>query len=83
MENGGYIPFILNGKYFKIVSRAGMNVTAQCLCCSEVRNIKGAINATSNFLKHFRVSNSVVKIWPNDNSKWWQRYINYVATLFK
>jgi hypothetical protein len=69
MENEGYIPFILNGKYFKIVSRSGMNVTAQCLSCSEVRNIKGAINATSNFLKHFRVSNSVVKIWINDNAK--------------
>jgi hypothetical protein len=49
------LPVILDGTFFKIVKEVDNKVTAKCINCVN-NEISGARNATSNFLRHLRVS---------------------------
>jgi BED zinc finger len=49
------VPFVLNGKFFKITSEQGGKIVAKCLHCAKTE-ISGTKQSTSNFLRHLRVS---------------------------
>ena len=55
MEDSGTTegPFILHGKYFKVIKTEGKLITAKCQNCPT--DIKGSSNATSNFVTHLKV----------------------------
>jgi len=48
------IPAILDGTFFKVVRINNDKVTAACVNCVN-EEICGALNATSNFLRHLKV----------------------------
>ncbi|XP_046737549.1 uncharacterized protein LOC124406240 [Diprion similis] len=52
-DHNRIIPLILDGKFFKIVARDKENVQAECTKCK--REIKGQVNATTNFLNHLKI----------------------------
>ena len=43
------IPIILDGKFFKIISRNGDSVVARCVNCIN-KELSGSMKETSNFL---------------------------------
>lgn len=52
------LPFVLKGKYFKIVSSSGLNVVAECQLClltGKNHNLKGSKRSTTNFRDHIKV----------------------------
>lgn len=51
------IPLILDGTFFvvKDIDKSGMNVKAKCKLCVN-KELSGRLDATSNFLKHLKVS---------------------------
>lgn len=46
------IPKLLDGKYFQIVSRDGIQVKATCMQCGKMRS--GQTKSTGNFMEHIR-----------------------------
>lgn len=48
------VPKILDGKYFAIVNRQDLNVTAKCAVCGQER--KGNVHSTGNFMDHIKKS---------------------------
>ena len=57
MAESEKLPILLDGKFFKIVSTEsdGDNVTAKCAYCVN-KELSGSLFATSNFLRHLKVS---------------------------
>ena len=49
------LPIILDGKFFQITSKNGDNVVAKCIHCVNTE-LSGSLFATSNFLRHLKVS---------------------------
>lgn len=49
------LPVILDGTFFKIIKEVDNKVIAKCVNCPN-NELSGARNATSNFLRHLRVS---------------------------
>lgn len=45
------MPKIFDGKYFKIISKDGDNIKAQCMNCVN-RSYSGNVHSTGNFYKH-------------------------------
>ena len=52
--SGGRIPAILDGEFFKIVSRDGDKVVAKCMKCASNKTYSGLISATTNLLAHLK-----------------------------
>lgn len=49
------LPAILDGTFFKVVSNKDGKVIARCVTCLN-KELSGAVNATSNFLRHLKVT---------------------------
>ena len=50
------IPVILNGEFFQIVELDGRKVKAICMKCTNTQVLSAVIEATSNLLRHMKVS---------------------------
>ena len=53
------LPVILDGTFFKIIKEVDNKVIAKCVNCVN-NELSGSRNATSNFLRHLRVSITLV-----------------------
>lgn len=58
-ENVEKLPSILDGTFFKVIKIANGKVVANCLNCIN-NQISGSLTATSNFLRHIKVTIPVV-----------------------
>lgn len=47
------VPFILRGKFFKVVSKIEGKVEAKCVSCKKI--VKGSLDSTGNFHRHLKV----------------------------
>ncbi len=50
------LPAIVDGKFFTIM-KTGVKITVKCVMCPST-TLHAQLNATSNLLKHLKVSNS-------------------------
>lgn len=52
------LPFIFKGKFFKVISNDGANITAECTTCKHY--IKSKRNVTSNLITHLKVKFNIL-----------------------
>lgn len=65
-----FLPAIVDGTFFKIVSRGNDNkISAKCLLCTpKNKRICGTLKSTSNFVTHLKVGR--------------KKYCNYIIFIF-
>jgi hypothetical protein len=58
-ESEQAVPAILDGKFFKIISKSkttgDVKIIAQCMLCVGKKTYSGSLKATSNFTQHLQV----------------------------
>ena len=50
------LPVIIDGKYFQIAELDGQKIKAICMQCTKMQVISATVDATSNLLRHMKVS---------------------------